>query len=168
MYSQMVFIHGNWLKELSPILPSMENSPSAETIMLLKDSEIPSDSAKAIICVNTTAQPNKNMKVFNISKMKCKLENILSVIEVTLWSIKTGLLGSLSFVIFPFVLSGISSLIFRNMLLDLCSSDSGFISSIAATHMWSNNPLLIIQAPAKNIRVFPKWFHWIRRIQWQK
>ena len=67
MYNQMVFIHGNWLKELRQILPSMENSPRAEIIMLLKDAEIPSDSAKAVMCVNTTALPNRNMKMFNSS-----------------------------------------------------------------------------------------------------
>ena len=113
----------------------MENSPRAETIMLPKDVEIPSDSAKAIICVNTTAVPNKNMNVFNISRIKCKLENILSVMDVTLWLIKTVFLSSLSFVIFLFFSAGISSLISRNILLDLCLFGLGFISNIAATHI---------------------------------
>ena len=149
MYNQMVFIHDNWLRELRPTLPSMENSPIDETITLPKEAETPSDSAKAIICVNTTAEPKRNMNVVNISKIKCTLENIMCVMEVTLWLIKVALLSSLLFFtsLFRSNLSGISSLVSRKILL--CFSGLGFISSIAATQMWSSNPLLIIKAPEK-------------------
>ena len=137
----MVSSHGNWLSIPRPILPSRAESPNAEIIVLPSDDENPWDWANAMMCVNTTPVPNKNMAALVRSNIKWMFDSTVAERCLILWFCGNEMLLLMSlFKLFSFFGSDWSTVFW------LISSGWGKIN-IAHTQIFSTSPLVIVKAP---------------------